>query len=165
MSKSHRKLSKYAFLKENFERWWTVLYCFTGSSARNFKRVSILDMSQSVPHRTRLHGKILAITSFPSAPRPPHRPPTHQAPEAEHCMENFRWLPRPLHRPPPHTPGIITHGSSRVVIDDSSISAPIPHNLKYSFWSLSQLHVCCGCQTGRRQLPAVGKCARHSKCS
>ena len=103
MSKSHRKLSKYGFLKENFVRWWTVLNGFNGSSARNLKRVSFLDMSQSVPHRTRLHGKILAITSFPAPPRPPHRPPPHQA--------------------------------------QSPISTPIPHNLKYRFWSLISLSV------------------------
>ena len=127
-----------------------------------FIRVSSLDMSQSVLNTTRLHEKILAITSFPSAPRPPHRPPTHQAPEAEHCMVSAGC-------PAPSTALLPTHPvlspTAPVVIDDSSISAPIPHNLKYSFRSLSQFYVYCGCQTERRQLPAVHKCARHSRSS
>ena len=78
---------------------------------KTFKRVSSLDMSQSVLHTARLHEKIIA--SFPATPRPLHRLPPHQAPEAEYCKESFRWLPRHLCRPPPHTPGIITNGSSR----------------------------------------------------
>ena len=71
--------------------------------------------------------------------------------------------------PAPSTALLPTHPvlspTAPVVIDDSSISAPIPHNLKYRFRSLSQFHVCCDCQTQRRQLTDVHKCARHSKSS